>query len=156
MQPTLGCEDHPSQPTHMRLAKNSSKNSVEKSVRRKEHTQICLYKGQLEMHLSLMGLWYFDGVFMSTLWLDPLCGLGPLIASLRGWAFSNVVDVTEVNEVVMDDHSHAFGTLHTDARQLSSMGKCNTPGSTHGTCPLYRGVGPTYVATRLRFYPRFM
>jgi hypothetical protein len=32
---------------------------------------------------------------------------------------------------------------------------CNAPGPAHGIGPLYLGIGPTYVATLLRFRPRF-
>ena len=40
-------------------------------------------------------------------------------------------------------------------RELALNTICNTLGLAHGLGPLYRGVDPTYVATRLRFYPRF-
>ena len=40
-------------------------------------------------------------------------------------------------------------------RELALNTICNTPGLANGIGPLYRGVGPTYVATRLRFRHRF-
>ena len=41
-------------------------------------------------------------------------------------------------------------------RELALNTICNAPGLAHDTGPLYIEMGPTYVATRLRFRPRFV
>jgi hypothetical protein len=53
---------------------------------------------------------------------------------------------------------HARASDSPCAREIARVGsdtKCNASDPAHGLGPLYRGVSPTYVATRLCFRPRF-
>jgi hypothetical protein len=55
-------------------------------------------------------------------------------------------------------HAHAHASDPSRAREIvrvCSDTKCDALGPAHGIGPLCRGVNPTYIATRLRFRPRF-